>query len=148
MIRSVTFALVLTSIIAAQAQKKIISIPVSDDIVAAHVDRVGELYVTTQTGQIQKFDLNGKVISVYRSGPAATLFEPRDGSRLFAFFRGDGKINYMSPSFDVYATSRIDSAFVIDPWLVFTSGDHNLWILDAADQTLKRVDPRTSSLEV
>ena len=148
MIRSVAFVIILASALVAQAQKKIISIPVSEEIAAAYVDRVGELYILTQNGQIQKYDLNGKVIAVYRSGPAPTLFEPRDGSRLFAFFREDGKINYMTPSFEVYNTTRIDSAFVIDPWLVFTSGDHNLWILDAADQTLKRINPRTSALEI
>lgn len=130
------------------AQKKITSIPVSDEIVSAGVDRVGELYVTTKMGQIQKFDTQGKLLSVYRRVPAPSLFEPRDGSRLFAFFKKDRRIEYLDPAFEIYSASRIDSAFVIDPWLACSSGDHNVWVLDGADQTLKKINPRASTIEV
>ncbi len=130
------------------AQKKIASRNVTGEIISAYVDRVGELYVTTQDHQIQKFDTNGKLLSVYKSSTIPTLFEPRDGSRLFAFFRGERKIEYLGPSFDVHTAFMIDSAFVIDPWFACTSGDHDVWILDAADHTLKRLNPRTSDIFV
>jgi hypothetical protein len=42
----------------------------------------------------------------------------------------------------------IDSAFVIDPWLACSSGDHDLWVLDRADNTLKKISPRTSTVLV
>src|SRR5688500_1564041 len=131
-----------------QAQKKIASITVSDQIVFDTVDRVGELYAMTANGQIQKFDVNGKLLSVYKNGPAPTLFEPRDGSRLFAFFRSQRKIEYLNPGFEVYNASLIDSAFVIDPWIACSFGDHNLVVVDAADRTLKKINPRTSTVEV
>src|SRR5678815_4493641 len=86
MIRSIIFCLVFLSLHAV-AQKKLISREVTDEIVFATVDRVGELYVVTKNGQIQKFDIDGKLISLYKNGPSPTLFEPRDGSRLFAYFR-------------------------------------------------------------
>jgi hypothetical protein len=130
------------------AQKKIASVSVTGEILAAYVDRVGELYVVTKGEQIQKFDTNGKLLSVYRSGLAPTLFEPRDGSRLFAFFRGERKIEYLDPSFDIHTAVAIDSAFVNDPWLACSSGDHDVWILDAADQTLKKISPRNSDMFV
>jgi hypothetical protein len=130
------------------AQKKITSIPVIDEIVSAGVDRVGELYVTTKLGQIQKFDTQGKLLSVYRRVLAPSLFEPRDGSRLFAFFKKDRRIEYLDPAFEIYSASRIDSAFVIDPLLACSSGDHNVWVLDGADQTLKKINPRASTIEV
>jgi hypothetical protein len=130
------------------AQKKITSVTVSDKIVFATVDRVGELYAVTENGQIQKFDINGKLLSVYKNGPAPTLFEPRDGSRLFAFFRSQRKIEYLKPSFEVYDAILIDSAFVIDPWIACSFGDHNLVVIDAADRTLKKINPRTSTVEV
>jgi hypothetical protein len=130
------------------AQKKITSVSVNAEIIDAYVDRVGELYVITSNEDIQRFDINGKLLSVFRNGPAPTLFEPRDGSRLFAFFRKSRSIQYLSPSFNTHANLKIDSAFVIDPWLACSSGDHDLWILDAADQTLKRVSPRTSAMQV
>ena len=133
MIRLIIFCLVFSAIHAI-AQKKITSREVSDEIVFATVDRVGELYVVTKNGQIQKFDINGKLLSLYKNGPIPTLFEPRDGSRLFAYFRKDRKIEYLNPSFEVPTAALIDSAFVIDPWLACSSGDHNLWVLDAEDR--------------
>lgn len=129
-------------------QKKIATINITGEILSASVDRVGELYVITKNEQIQKFDINGKLMSVYKKGPLPTLFEPRDGSRLFAFFKESRKIEYLSPSFEIQTASEIDSAFIIDPWLACSSGDHNIWILDAADQTLKKIDPRASTIPV
>lgn len=142
------FLLFILSDVYAFAQKKIISVPISDEIVSAGVDRVGELYVMTKQGQIQKFDTSGKLLSLYKGQPAPTLFEPRDGSRLFAFFKQVRRIEYLDPSFEVYSASRIDSAFVIDPWLACSSGDHNVWVLEGADQTLKKINPRASTIEV
>lgn len=140
------FFLFVTS--ATFAQKKITSVNISDEILHAYVDRVGELYVVTKNGQIQKFDVNGQLISLYKRASAPTLFDPRDGSRLFAFFKESRKIEYLNPSFEVTAASLIDSAFVIDPWLACSSGDHNLWILDAADESVKKFSPATSSILV
>ncbi len=134
--------------VTSHAQKKITTIQVSAEITHVTVDRAGELYIVMKSGEIQKFDINGKVLSTYSNRPVPTLFEPRDGSRLFAFFKNDRRIDYMSPSFETTTTYKIDSAFAIDPWLVCSSGDHHVWILDAADRTLKKIDPRSSSLLV
>jgi hypothetical protein len=147
MIRLVIFLIAFSSV-SAVAQKKITTLNITDEIVFASVDRVGELYVVTKKGLIQKFDMNGKLISLYKNGPIPTLFEPRDGSRLFAYFRKGRRIEYLNPSFEVSNSTLIDSAFVIEPWLACTSGDHNLWILDAADKTMKKVNPRSSTVEV
>ncbi len=130
------------------AQKKINTINVTDEITFATVDRVGELYVVTTSGQIQKFDTQGKLLYVYKKIPLPTLFDPRDGARLFAYYRKDRRVEFLSPSFEVSTNYLIDSAFVIEPWLVCSSGDYNLWILDTADRTLKKINPRTSTMEV
>src|SRR5688572_8199706 len=102
------FLVIIT--LSSYAQKKITSVPVSDKIIFATVDRVGELYAVTARGQIQRFDVNGKLLSVYRNDSVPTLFEPRDGSRLFAFFRSQRKIEYLNPGFEVYDARLIDSA--------------------------------------
>ena len=130
------------------AQKKIVSISVKNEITSAYVDRVGELYVVTSNDDIQKFDTNGKLLSIYKKGQVPTLFDPRDGSRLFAFFRDDRRISYLSPSLEINSSLDVDCAFVIDPWLACSAGDHDLWILDAGDETLKKINPRTSSMPV
>ncbi|HYI77867.1 MAG TPA: hypothetical protein VEW65_09625 [Chryseolinea sp.] len=147
MIRPLIFFFVFSSL-HVMGQKKIATRAISDEIVFATIDRVGELYVITKQGQIQKFDVDGKLLSLYKNSPIPTLFEPRDGSRLFAYFRKGRRIEYLNPSLEPSNSMFIDSAFVIDPWLSCSSGDYNIWILDAEDNTIKKINPKTSTVEV
>jgi hypothetical protein len=142
------FCLLIVSPVHSFAQKKIKTLDVSDTIVFATVDRVGELYVVTKHGQIQRFDTQGTLLAIYKNGPAPTLFEGRDGARLFAFFKKERAIQVLNPSFEVVSSFKIDSAFINDPWLACASGDHNFWVIDAADRTLKKINPRTGSVDV
>ncbi len=130
------------------AQTKINSVTINDRIIYATVDRPGELYIVTKAGHIQRFDINGNLVSTYRNQPAPTLFDPRDGSRLFVYFRQDQRYSYMNPSLEATKSQTIEPSFAVDPWLVCSSGDHNLWILDAADASLKKVNVNSGSLEV
>jgi hypothetical protein len=54
----------------------------------------------------------------------------------------------MNPSLEATKSQTIDPSFAVDPWLVCSSGDHNLWILDAADVSLKKANVHAGSLEV
>lgn len=130
------------------AQNRIETLTLMDEVIFATVDRPGELYIVTRKGQVQRFDVNGKLLSVYKNNPSPTLFDPRDGARLFAYFREDQHYVFLNPSFDVTASHALDSSFVIEPWLVCVSGDHNLWVLDAADKSLKRINVAASSVDV
>jgi hypothetical protein len=142
------FVLSVLSFLCAAQEKKIRTFEVSDTIVFATIDRPGDLYLVLKDGQIQKFDKDGKLIALYRHKTVPTLFDPRDGARLFAYYRQNQEYDYLSPSFEITASFRIDSAFAIEPWLIGPSLDHRLWILDAADHSLKKVNPRESEVEV
>jgi len=128
--------------------KKIRSLEVSDTITSVAVDRPGDFYVTTRDGQLQHFDVNGKLYSVYKNQEPPTFFDPRDGSRLFAYYRERQQYAWLNPTFEPSRVVTVDSAFFIDPWLICSSGDYNLWILDAADWSLRRVDTRESKVVV
>jgi hypothetical protein len=130
------------------AQKKIKTIEISDTIVYATVDRPGDIYIVTKEGQIQKFDKDGKLIVVYRHKGAPTLFDPRDGAKLFAYYRNHQQYDYYNPSFDMVTSYRIDSAFAIDPWIIAPSGEKKLWLLDNADHSLKKINPVDAEVEV
>lgn len=130
------------------AQKKIAGRNVSESIRYATVDRPGDLYVVTTSGQIQRFDKDGNVASVYKNNPAPTLFDPRDGSRLFAYFRSDQHFAFLDPSFEITRSQKLDPATAIDPWLMCVSGDYNFWILDAADLSLKKINASTGTVTV
>jgi hypothetical protein len=131
------------------SQEKIIrTLHVSDTIVFAAVDRPGDLYLATMSGQFQKFDKDGNLVILYKNKNIPTLFDPRDGSRLFAYVRELQQYWYLNPSFEVTAAHELDSAFAIDPWLICSSGDYNIWILDASDNSLKKIDTRKGSVVV
>lgn len=144
--------LILLLIIAIPAatfgQKKIKTLEVSDTIFASAVDRPGDVYMVTKEGQIQKFDKDGKLAVVYRHHGRPTLFDPRDGARLFAYYREKQQYDYYNPSFETVASYRIDSAFAIEPWLIAPSGEKKLWVLDNADHSLKKINPADAQVEV
>jgi hypothetical protein len=134
--------------IPAAGQKKIKTIVISDTIVSAYIDRVGELYLLTGQGQLQRYDADGNLQVLYKGRVLPTLFDPRDGARLFAYYRPSQHYEYLTPSFEVGKAYRIDSSFVIDPWLICPSGEHKLWVLDVADHSLKKINPRDAEVEI
>lgn len=138
----------LTTLISAYAQKKIKTLEISDTVTNAAVDRPGELYVITQHGQLQKFNENGELIILYKNQKSPTLFDPRDGSKLFAYYRDTQHYEFLNPSFEITSSYKIDSAFAIKPWLICPSGEYKLWILDGADHSLKKINVKESEVEI
>jgi hypothetical protein len=129
-------------------QKKVKTIELSDTIISSTVDRPGDLYFVTKEGQIQKFDKDGKLVVVYKHKGPPTLFDPRDGARLFAYYRGLQQYDYLNPTFDMVSSYRVDSAFVIEPWLIAPSTEKKLWVLDNADHSLKKINTIDAQVEV
>jgi hypothetical protein len=152
--KRIIFALLIVAYLPLQAQeksklpKKIKTLEVSDTIVSASVDRSGELYIITRYGQFQRFDQDGHLQVLFKTEMVPTLFDPRDGARLFAYYRPVQQYEFLSPSFQIVSAFRIDSAFVIQPWLMCTSGDTKLWVLDAADHSLKKLNPKANEIEI
>ena len=130
------------------AQKKIKTVALSDSVMYTAIDRPGDFYVVTKTAQIQRFDKDGKLMLLYKAKALPTIFDPRDGSRLFAYYREDQHYEYLNPSFQPTVGYQIDSAFAIQPWLICPSGDHKLWVLDSADNALKKINVMASEVEV
>src|SRR5687767_8120720 len=107
--KKIFLILIILSPVLAFAQTKLKTVEVSDTIIYSAVDRPGDIYVVTKEGQIQKFDKDGKLIVVYRHHGPPTLFDPRDGAKLFAYYRDKQQYDYHNPSFDIVASYRIDS---------------------------------------
>jgi hypothetical protein len=141
-------SLIFVSYAKAPAQKLIKSIPVNDEVTYATVDRPGEIYIVTKQGHIRRFDTNGNPVSEYKNQATPTLFDPRDGARLFGYFRQDQHYSYLSPSLEVTKSLPVEPSFAVEPWLLCISGDYNIWILDAGDMSLKRINGMSGTLEV
>ena len=130
------------------AQKKIKTLSLTDSVAYPAIDRPGDFYVVTKTAQIQRFDKNGKLMLLYKAPSFPTLFDPRDGARLFVYYREEQLYEFLSPSFQSTASYHIDSAFAIQPWLICPSGDYKLWVLDSVDHSLKKINIKASEVEV
>ena len=109
------------------------------------IDRAGDFYVIGQ-GQIQKFDGDGVKLAESKFDAPPTVFDPRDGSSLFAFFKKIASYAMVSPNLAVKEMSLIDSAFAIEPMLACSSGDYNLIVLDSADWSNKNINLRTQQV--
>lgn len=130
------------------AQEKIKTLTLSDQILHTAIDRPGDFYAVTRQGQIQRFDKDGKLMLLYKTTHPPTLFDPRDGARLFAYYRHDQHYEFLNPSFTATVSFKIDPAFAIHPWLICPSGEYKLWILDKADHSLKKINVKQSEVEL
>lgn len=109
-------------------------------------DRAGYFYAVTPES-IHKYDSSGKELHVVQTPSPTTLFDTGNGVRLLAYRRDARAYVIYPPSLSPREPVSIDPSFAIEPWLVCSSGDYNLVILDAADWSVKRIDTRRSVVE-
>jgi hypothetical protein len=139
-------ALLIALCCAAQAQDKPIrTVQLDGSVVFAGVDRPGDLYVVMDDGLIRKFDKDGKEIATKKYASPPTLFDPRDGTRSFAYFRESQKMDYLSPDMTFSIEGKLLPEFAISAWLVCPS-KNELWILDSADLSLKQTTERGTTI--
>lgn len=128
--------------VVAFAQERTVTLP---GVTLTAVDRAGEFYAIAGNS-IFKFDsLGNRLDSVVADAPI-TLFDPGNGVRLLAYFRDKQEYAIYSPTLEERQRLPIDPSFAISPWLICASGDYDLWILDGADWSVKKVDTRKSTV--
>lgn len=131
--------LLLASPLLASAQKKIATIDIKD-VASAYVDRPGDLYILHTDNKVTKFDTLGMVAADMGFEKAPSVFEPRDGSRMFIYFadvkQGAFFSTETSQGFFIY------DYFAMEPMLATSSGDNQVWIVDKGDWSVKKFDPK------
>jgi hypothetical protein len=135
-INVVVFSMLLISAMAI-AQTKIATIRISN-VRSAHVDRPGDLYIVQEDDSLTKFDIDGKLVQK-SSLKSVTNFDPRDGSRIFCYYKSSQRFAFFAGMEGTVHT--IPQEFAIEPVLACSSGDNQAWVLDRADWSLKRIDP-------
>jgi hypothetical protein len=128
----------------AYAQQTLIATVEISDVESAYVDRPGDLYILQKNNTIKKYDTLGALVSEYVFPESPVAFDPRDGARLFACFTSTKKCSFFSA--ETKNEFRIEPQYAIEPHLITSSGDHNWWILDQSDVSLKRINPVQSSV--
>lgn len=139
----ITAALCILAFTATAQQKKIASVSIQKPV-TAYVDRPGDLYVRISPTKILKFDTLGKPAGEFLFEQNATVFDPRDGARMFVYLADAKKASFFSS--ETKKEIAIEAHYAIEPVLVTSAGDHQLWIVDKSDWSIKRIDPRTASV--
>src|SRR3954471_19000486 len=131
----------------AEGQAGKVSFQTSAEIVWAGVDRPGDLFLVLKTGEVFKYDKEGKKVGVHGFQMPPTLVDPLDGVQSFYF--EETATNYGNLSADLSSASKhaVDPAFAIRPWLVCPSL-HELWILDSADFSIKKTKMKSAAISL
>jgi hypothetical protein len=129
--------LILITTTACFGQKRIAAIQTPANVTYAAVDRPGDLYVVLSDGQALKYDKTGKQIGMIKFKTVPTIFDPKDGTRAFAYFRESQTIESIAPDLSFSDSSPIHPEFAVSAWLVCPS-KNEFWILDSADFSIKK----------
>lgn len=129
-----------------RSQTPELEIQFASEVVNAYVDRPGDLYIQLKNDRLLKYNAKGKLIQEFKPKETPTLFEPRDGSRTFSYYRKKNLAGFTT--FGLEPTTSLSEEFAVEPWLVCSAGDRNIWILDRADYSLKRVNLGLSKVEI
>jgi hypothetical protein len=125
---------------------KLKTIVTRDRIQTAAIDRVGELYLIYENYHLEKVGIEGEIIASEKLQGIPTLFDPRDGSHLFLYWKDDQQYELRFPDLTTHSLWKVDSAFAVNPFLVCPSGDHDLIVLDSADWSLKKVSTKSGTV--
>jgi hypothetical protein len=141
-IQLLLITLLLSAPIFAQ-QNKLATIELHE-AVSAYVDRPGDLYILQKDNSLLKFDTLGQLLYKKQMDKNVTVFDPRDGARMFTYQKETGKCSFYSE--ETKQEFLIEQQHAIEPTLACSSGDHNIWLFDHADFSIKKINSSTSKV--
>jgi hypothetical protein len=127
----------------ALAQAKPATFETYSEIVWAGVDRSGDLFLVLKSGDVQKFDKNGKKIGSHTFKEPPRIFDPLDGTQSFYFLAGSNTYGNLSSDLVDVSEKTLDPSFAVSPTLVCPAL-HELWILDSTDLSLGKTKAHAS----
>jgi hypothetical protein len=110
------------------------------------VDRLGNLFLVFKNGSIKKYDANGKVLALLKKGKVPTLIEPWFHPIIFSYFRDEQKCVYSDHNLQPMEQQKLDPFVAINPFLICPTNDSKLLVLDEADWSMKKFNPKTNKV--
>ncbi|HEX8060062.1 MAG TPA: hypothetical protein VF473_03965 [Cyclobacteriaceae bacterium] len=127
------------------AQKQVATFQLPSEVSFAAVDRPGDLYVIMKNGEAVKLDKNAKQIGKRKFATIPTVFDPKDGTRAFAYYRGLQATESIAPDLSFGDFTPLHPEFAVNTWLVCPS-KNEFWILDSADFSLKKTKEKGTAI--
>lgn len=127
----------------AQQWKKIQTLNFDPQITNVSIDRQGNFYTSVESGSIDKYDRDGALL--YHFSPSkntsASMIEAWQGLKVFAFYKDFQEylfLNRFLGDSERYTIEVQNTASYFS--LVTLSADNNLWVFDAQDLSLQKLD--------
>lgn len=141
-------SLVLVRLCSAQTTE-VAQIPLSG-VEVASVDRLGNFYFVLANGKMQQYDTNGSLLNETENTILPlTLLEPWNPLKVFLYSSKKNEYTYLDHHLEIIEKKKLDPSLSITPQLVCPDIDANkVWILDAADFSLKKVNLKTNQIEL
>lgn len=134
--------------ISAQTLTKTASINLTTPPQTVSIDRQGHFYVASQRGDIDKYDKAGNLL--YHFSPSkngnVTLIEAWQGLRVFCYYQDFQQYLFLDRFLNSSELYRLPSQVNSFSLLVTLSGDDNLWLIDAQNLSLKKIDLPTNEM--
>ncbi|MES2389216.1 MAG: hypothetical protein V4543_14535 [Bacteroidota bacterium] len=123
------------------------TIPLSN-ITRVSLDRQDRFIVCTEKGLVTRFDSNGNAGNLYspRRPADVTLAEAWNGLRIFLFYRDLQEYVYLDRFLTESPNSPVPQDIVGYARMAAPAQDDNLWVIDEADFSLKKIDPVAGSV--
>lgn len=112
----------------------------STEIENVSVDRLGNFLLMYKKGGIKKYDPDGKVMASLKNRKP-TLIEPWYHPSIFIYDRTSQRYFSYGRFFETVQEHKLPAEYAIEPYLICPTHDNRLWLLDIADNSLKKINP-------
>jgi len=108
-------------------------------------DNLGNLYVVTQTNQLNKYGRNGKLLGTlnYNYTGSITQIDASNPMQIFVFYRELNKVIYLDNNMAYRGEIDLNKANVIQATSIARAYDNNLWVFDLGDLQLKKINDKS-----
>lgn len=105
-------------------------------------DRLGNLYVLSQTNQLYKYDINGKLLSTlnYAYIGNITHIDASNPFELYLFYRELNAVIFLDNNLAYRGRMNLSDAGIIQAGSVARNYANGLWIFDQGDLQLKKLE--------
>ncbi len=111
-----------------------------------HTDNLGNLYVVTQTNQLNKYGRNGALLATlnYNYTGSITQIDASNPMQIFLFYRELNKVIFLDNNLAYRGEIDLAKAEIIQASAIARAYDNNLWVFDLGDLQLKKINQKNS----
>ena len=108
-------------------------------------DNLGNLYVVTQTNQLNKYGRNGKILGTlnYNYSGSITQIDASNPLQIFVFYRELNKVIYLDNNLAYRGEIDLNKANIMQATCIARAYDNNLWVFDLGDLQLKKINEKS-----